>query len=460
MLFPEFKLSPILYDVGMKRLAWANTGTFLPDGFQSECTTFYHLLPLSVIANACCLADFLKMPIPECLLKQYEAGVEVLQYISYPNRRLPMLNDANPSLYSVAQIVETAAEVFGREDFRWFATNGREGKLPAETSHDFTHAGFCVMRDKWGPDGQVLVFDAGYLGLKHVHEDKLNFVYYAAGRELIGDPGIYAYKINEFEPYWRGTWSHNSVVIDGLSQHRVLGPAEDIPDPDRRFVMGDGFDFATGWYRRAYSPRTHHSGDESDKAAAIRDVQHQRCIFWVKGEYAIICDRVLGEGEHQIDIIFHPSPLVIGEGPNHTVRAVGLEIQSNGVVATKESEHANVAIIPAQGEDLELLDLIGQKNPVRGWYALLGNHPSHDIVYRCNTRLPRHFETVIQPLPAGDTKPMNVESRRSRGDVLRRRQVSWNCIDAEVQCRWQTPPGILGGWKTPEYRWEAGLCKR
>lgn len=122
-----------------------------------------------------------------------------------------------------------------------------------------------------------------YLGLKHIHEDKLNFVYYAGGRELIGDPGIYAYKINEFEPYWRGTWSHNSVVMDGLSQHRVLGPPENIPDPDRRFVMGDGFDFATGWYRCAYSPRTHHSGDESDKAAAIRDVQHQRIIFCVKG---------------------------------------------------------------------------------------------------------------------------------------------------------------------------------
>jgi hypothetical protein len=413
LLFPEFKLSPTLYDVAVKRLTWANAGTFLPDGFQSECSTLYHLFPLDAMANACRLANSLKMPMPDSLLKQYEAGVEVLQYISYPDRLLSLLSDANPTRCSVIGIVQAGAEVFDRDDFRWLATNGREGKPPAETSHDFTHAGYCVMRDRWGPEGQVLIFDAGYLGLKHEHEDKLNFVYYAGGRELIGDPGIYSYKRDEFEPYWRGTWSHNSVVIDGLSQHRRLGPSEDIPDPDRRFIIGEDFDFATGWYRRAYSPRTSYSPiDKSDKAASIRNVEHQRIVFCVKGEYAVICDRVLGEGEHQVDIIFHPAPIVTGEGTKRTVRAVDLEIESNGRVITKEREHANVAIIPAQDKNLEVLDLIGRKDPVRGWYALYGLIPSHDIVYRCHTELPRHFETVIEPLPPGYTQPMKVESRQ------------------------------------------------
>ncbi len=413
LLFPEFKLSAVLYDVAMKRLAWANAGTFLPDGFQSECSPGYHLFPLGAIANACRLAGFLKMPMPGGLSKQYEAGVEALLYIAYPDRTLPMLSDWNPCRSSIVGVMETAAEVFARKDFRWLATEGRQGEPPAETSHDFTHAGYCVMRDRWGPEGQVLIFDAGYLGLKHEHEDKLNFVYYAGGRELIGDPGIYSYKRDEFEPYWRGTWSHNSVVIDGLSQHRRLGPSEDIPDPDRRFVIGEDFDFATGWYRRAYSPRSSYGLiKESDKAAAIRNVEHQRCVFYLKGRYAIICDRVLGEGEHQVDIIFHPAPIVTGEGTKRTVRAVDLEIESNGSLITKERDHANVAIIPAQDKNFEVLDLIGRKDPVRGWYALYGLIPSHDIVYRCRTELPRHFETVVEPLPPGYTQPMKVESRR------------------------------------------------
>jgi len=401
---PEFKLSPLFYEVGMSRLTWANTRAFLPDGFQSECSPRYHQFPLTGMAGALKLANFLKAPVPEALMRQYEAGVEVLQYIAYPSRMVPMLSDASPLQHSAVGIFETGAEVFGRSDFRWLATNGKEGASPTELSHDFTHAGYCVMRDKWGPDGQVLIFDAGNFGSGHQHEDKLNFVLYGGGRELIGDPGIYSYKSDEFEPYWRGTWSHNSIVIDGLSQHRKLGAEEAVPDPDRRFVIGEGFDFAVGWYRRAYSPRKSvvwSRNTESDQQAAIRNVQHQRCVFYVKGEYAIVCDRVLGEGEHQVDILFHPAPIV--------TRAVDLEVQPNGVVLTRENEHANVAIVPARGESFEVLDLIGQKDPVRGWFALFGIQPSHDIVYRSHRQLPAHFETVVQPLPAGRTKPVKVE---------------------------------------------------
>lgn len=412
LLFPEFKLSGLFYEVAMNRLAWVNAKAFLPDGFQSECSPGYHYFPLRGIASALRLANFLQAPMLESLMKQYEAGVEALQYIAYPDRTLPMLSDWNPLRSSAVEVFETGAEVFSREDFRWLATQGQQGKPPAQTSHDFTHAGYCVMRDKWDPDGQVLIFDAGYFGSGHQHEDKLNFVYYAGGRELIGDPGIYSYKYDEFEPYWRGTWSHNTIVVDGLSQHRVLGPAEEMPDPERRFVIGDGFDFAVGWYRLAYSPRKSRRGSDTDRTAAIRDVHHQRCIFCVKGKYAIICDRVLGKGRHQIDILFHLAPVVMGEDKGRTAQAVELEIMPNGMVVTKESRHTNVAIVPAQGQSLKVLDLIGRKDPVRGWFALYGIQPSHDIVYRCNPELPEHFETVVQPLPAGTSEPLKVQSRQ------------------------------------------------
>ncbi|MEW6358883.1 MAG: alginate lyase family protein [Planctomycetota bacterium] len=414
LLFPEFKMSPMFYDVAMNRLVWVNVHAFLPDGFQSECSPGYHRFPVSTMGNALRFAKFLGVSAPAGLVAQYRTGLDVLQYIAYPDCTLPMLSDSGPRRHSIVEVIEGGAEVFERDDFRWFATEGKEGTPPARPSHDFTHAGYCVMRDKWGPDGQVLIFDAGYFGAGHQHEDKLNFVYYAGSRELIGDPGIYSYKRDEFEPYWRGTWSHNSIVINGLSQHRAIGPQEKIPDPDRRFLIGEGFDFAVGWYRHAYSPRNAGlwgGNIKSDSQAAIRDVQHQRCIFYIKGEYAIICDRVVGEGEHQIDVLFHPAPVLTGVGVQTEVRAraVSLEIRKDGAVVTREKEHANVAILPAQGGDLQVLDLIGQKDPVRGWYSLYGIQPSHDIVYRCRRSLPAHFETVIQPLPPGYATPLKVQ---------------------------------------------------
>ncbi len=416
LLFPEFKLSPLFYNTAMKRLAWVNAGAFLPDGFQSEGSPHYHRFPLTTMSSALKLARYLSMPIPKSLLEQYEEGVEAMQYIAYPDITLPMLSDADPERFPAVEVMEAGAAFFERNDFRWFATNGREGKPPVQPSHDFTHAGYCVMRDKWGPDGQVLIFDAGYFGSGHQHEDKLNFVYYAGGRELIGDPSIYSYKPDEFEPYWRGSWSHNTIVIDGLSQHRALGPPEVMPDPDRRFVIGERFDFGEGWYRRAYSPRTaslwgSKSQDrEADKNAAIRDAQHQRCIFYLKGQYAIVCDRVLGEGKHQVDLLFHPAPIIQGEGVNRKAHAVQLEINPNNSVVTKETDHTNVAILPAQGERFETIDIIGQTDPVRGWFALFAITPSHDIIYRCHQQLPLHFETVIQALPPGEHEIKKVQS--------------------------------------------------
>lgn len=416
LLFPEFKLSPAMYDAAMCRLARVNAAAFLPDGFQSECSPGYHYFPLIGMAGALRLAKHLGRPVPETFMRQYEAAVEAMEYIAYPDRSLPMLSDFNPYRQSAVEVFQTGAGVFGRPDFLWMASGGSRGRPPDSTSHDFTHAGYCVMRDRWGPDGQMLVFDAGYFGAGHQHEDKLNFVLYAGGRELIGDPGIYSYKRDEFEPYWRGSWSHNTVVVDGLSQHRALGPAEAIPDPDRRFVRGRDFDFASGWYRHAYSPRgtTTGKGAGADRraaaAAALRGVQHQRCVFYAKGLYAVVCDRVAGGGEHQIDLLFHPAPRIEEAGLHPAVRPVALRVGDDRTVVTTEKDAANVAILPAEGAGWDVLDLVGQKNPVRGWCALYGIQPSHDIVYRRRARLPIHFETVVQPLPAGMARPMRVEA--------------------------------------------------
>lgn len=419
LLFPEFKLSPVWYDVAMQRLVWVNERSFLSDGFQSECSPGYHYFPLMGMAGALRLANHLRQPVPGRFMKQYEAAVEALQFIAYPDGTLPMLSDFNPCRQAAFEAFKTGVEVFGRTDFLWLASGGQRGQPPAQTSHDFTHAGYCVMRDKWGPDGHVLVFDAGCFGAGHQHEDKLSFVFYAGGRELIGDPGIYSYRRDAFEPYWRGSWSHNTITVDGLSQHRALGPAEAMPDPDRRFVRGDGFDFAAGWYRQAYSPRGMESRirkgpqqtGQADKAGVLRTVQHQRCIFNAKGRYAVICDRVTGVGEHRLDLLFHPSPIVSGAGLRPAVRPVALEIGAGRAAVTAEPDAANVAILPAQGDAFEALDVMGQRDPVRGWFALDGIQPSHDIVYSWRGSLPCHFETVIQPLPAGSASPMKVEGR-------------------------------------------------
>jgi len=207
------------------------------------------------------------------------------------------------------------------------------------------------------------------------------------------------------------------MTVDGLSQLRARGPAEVIPDPDRRFVQGKGFDFAEGWYRHVYGLRgaqvwkSYQNTNTVHQVSVVNDVQHQRCVFYVKGRYAVVCDRAVGTGEHQLDILFHPAPVISGSGLQPVIRPVALTVRGDHSVVTVEKEAANVAILPARGRDLEVLDLIGQKDPVRGWFSVCGIQPSHDIVYRWRGQLPRHFETVVQPLLGDKAKPMVVEAR-------------------------------------------------
>ena len=396
----------------MSRLSRVNAKSFLPDGFQSECTPGYHHFPLTRLTAALRLAEYRRLPIPSALPKQHEAALTALEHISYPDGTLPQLSDGSPTQMTIADLMRIGAEMYDRDDFRWLATAGREGKPPSSLSHDFTHAGYCVMRDRWGAGGQMLAFDAGYFGSGHQHEDKLNFVFFAGGRELIGDPGIYSYKHDEMERYWRGTWSHNTVTVDDLSQHRALGSDERMPDLDRRFVPGDGFDFAAGWFRGPWSPRK----NVSDRDAATRAFQHQRCIFYRKGQYAVIADHVLGKDQHQVDLNFQLAPIASKDPANRVVRPVTLEKQADGVVITRENDMSNVALLPAEPGRAAVFDLIGQKKPVRGWYALYGIQPSHQIVYRLNAVLPVQFETVVQPLPPGRTTPLRVQ-RRDIADV-------------------------------------------
>jgi len=92
------------------------------------------------------------------------------------------------------------------------------------------HSSYYVVRSGWEPGAEFLVFDAGWWGAGHQHEDKLNFVYYAHGRPLVTDSGIYRYSDDEWERYFRGSRGHNSVLVDGLGQCRFLRTSpEEIP---------------------------------------------------------------------------------------------------------------------------------------------------------------------------------------------------------------------------------------
>ena len=89
------------------------------------------------------------------------------------------------------------------------------------------------------PDSTAVSLSYGPHGGGHGHPDKLNLVLYAQGRQWIPAFGSMPY-----ETHWKAEWtahtiSHNTVVVDGISQQptgvrNVQWPTDDASDP----VMG------------------------------------------------------------------------------------------------------------------------------------------------------------------------------------------------------------------------------
>jgi hypothetical protein len=398
VMFPEWKESERFFQLALRRLRWGNDRTFFPDGFQTEGSCHYHSFPYWTMGNFYALAHVKGRQLPQEFIDEFERTTEPFVYLTQPDYNMPLLNDCDPSYNSASRFIIIAAEMFQREDFKYVKTSGKEGAQPKQASYAFPYAGYYVMRDGWDISSPYLMFDAGYFGSGHQHEDKLNFVLYAYGQPLIIDPGIHRYVRDAFEQYFRSSRGHNSIMVDGKGQRRGLHlRKEQIPDPETRWISQKEFDFVQGWYRDGFSTRSQREKDMEDLE---RDIHHRRSIFHPRGGYYIVRDFITGNGLREIEQIFHIAPIITSP----EVEPGNVKILENGVVQTDNPERANVAIVPVQPGDItDIRDVCGQTEPYAvGWTALYGRQPSHDAAYVRRAALPVSFDVVLIPLRPGE----------------------------------------------------------
>ncbi len=89
---------------------------------------------------------------------------------------------------------------------------------------DFPNAGYYILGDRFETNREVrIVADAGPLGYlsiaAHGHADALSFTLSVGGKEILIDPGTYAYHTQRvWRDYFKGTSAHNTVRVDGVDQ--------------------------------------------------------------------------------------------------------------------------------------------------------------------------------------------------------------------------------------------------
>ena len=277
-----------------------------------------------------------------------------------------------------------------REDFQFVATGGKSGRAPAGTSHAFPWTGHYVMRSGWEKDATFLLFDSGPYGYSHQHEDKLHFVLWSHGRQLVLDPGNFSYDRSRWRRYVLSTAGHNTVMVDGQNQHRrgkrdtYFWPRPwTTPKPagnDTTWTSTPEYDLAIGTYSDGY-------GDKNEIA-----VTHQRrVVFLKKDRIFVITDTHTpkDDAEHRYDALFHLDP------PEASMDE-----------STKTVRFPGLSIVPAASESLTVDIVKGKEDePVQGW----ASGPWRAVptaIYRQSGRGTMRFNFVLEPL--GKENPARV----------------------------------------------------
>jgi hypothetical protein len=192
-----------------------------------------------------------------------EAMLDFLDATMDVGGHVPMFGDADdalmvrfdprPEFDPFASLLYTGAELFGKPHWRrgvaqdpktnWLlglkaspepVAQGHASLLTlipqqAVTVRAFPLGGYWVMSAALGtPDEVRLVADAGPLGYlsiaAHGHADALSFVLSLGGREVLVDPGTFAYHTQKvWRDYFRGTSAHSTLRIDGRDQSEIGG---------------------------------------------------------------------------------------------------------------------------------------------------------------------------------------------------------------------------------------------
>ena len=348
-----------------------------------------------------------------------EGPFEPYVHLCAPDRTMPNYQDGG--LVQVRERLQAAAERYpDRADFQWLATDGERGSPPAFTSTMLPYAGYFAMRSGWGRDANYLGFDAGPIGWKHCHSDKLNVVMWAHGRLIIFDPGVGAYDDEPLANWARDTFAHNTVLVDNRPQRRrwsTPSPSQMPYQPvrDVRWQTTTVSDTAYGVYDDAYglqgpSDPYPYWPDSNYRQGWVRPATHHRRIHFLKPDVFVVADTLISRDgrPHDYDLRWQ-------------LLTTHCQVRDDLRIATTTDEgQANVAIVPLLTEGIQVKAASAQMAPeIMGWKYYKQQEPATTLQHLKSGAGSVQFVTLLLPLRAGQTCPVRgVEVNGGSAEVL------------------------------------------
>lgn len=325
-------------DLGYSRMAELLTQIIDEDGVQVEKSPFYHFYVMDFALELERWSERGGVPLPAGFHERVRAMARFAAEIIWPNGNIPLVGS------SVALRPEGSAALYAdlmREypELEFAITSGRAGRPPGGRAVLFPHSGHAVLRsvvDASRPyrDNTQVVMDVGPPRTAHAHLEALGVRYYASGRDLIVDSGLYTYADDKGRAYFFGTSAHNTVVVDGVNQ---------IPGPVTAGLTATGDDWAY----------------QSGAAAVNRGVTHRRSVLLLRRDLALVVDTLTAAEPHTYEQLWHLFP--------------GARLTTEGLRMRAHDEFDNPAVrvdqVALGDQRLALQTYYGENNPKQGWYS-------------------------------------------------------------------------------------------
>jgi hypothetical protein len=390
--WPELKDAPQWRAYALDILAGELDHQFYPDGVQKELAAHYHH---SVMTYFLQYVEFMRaagfQPPPV-----FEARIEAMgDYVAgavRPDGYLPNNNDSD--LDDVRIYLAHLADVFGREDWRYVASNGAAGERPAgEASRFYAYAGQLFSRSGWDARADWSFFDIGPWGISHQHNDRLHLSIVSGGRDFLVDTGRYVYREDDpVRRYVPSAGGHNTLLVDGAGQ-APQQPEAAQPMSGAAFV-GERVSVAFGAFEDGYE-------GIASEAVHRRVVAHIHDLGW------LIVDEIETDRPREVTAHrhFHPDVAVAVNGASIVSADPGVQNMRIDLLGNVQA-HMRIAR--------------GEMDPPLGWYSADYNIKQPCSVAICtlrtagSTRFGWLITTAPNEAPVGSTATFETDAGETR----------------------------------------------
>lgn len=356
----------------------------LDDGLWFEGTVHYHYFMLW----ACMMFEKFACNTPYSLrhLGIYEKMYSMPLGLMKPDFHMPCLGDGNGNgmFEELAEHYEFPYRMLHTEDMarllqKVYSVKARDGMealvygvdeiedvepLKLRNYHDNEASGLTTFH---GAHEQFLLFKHGKFGGEHDHYDRLGIAYAVGDNDIIPDFGTVGYNAPHHYPYFKNTFTHNTVCINGVNQAPADGHTLVYEAREHEMLVESYVD----WLGAA--PDLDSLIIKQWDEEAYRGIRMNRVLL-ARDEYIVEAFLVRNAKDKTVDWLLHPrgsfvmpqhtTPAVVGDSAPQCFLHDAVSVSNAGVVESVwKQEKGELHVYSACSSEGRILYAQGPDNP-------------------------------------------------------------------------------------------------